>query len=81
MCPCTTIETIDVRPFANRIRTALILGNTARLTQEQAFLFVDDHDPKPLFYQIANGLPGAFRWDYPAQGPEVRQIRITRIGA
>lgn len=81
MCQCTTIETIDVRSFAQRIRNTLILGNTVKLAQGEAFLFVDDHDPKPLFYQLANGFPGAFRWDYQARGPDIWQICITRIAA
>ena len=78
MCSCTAMETIDVRFFAQAVRNALIVGNAVRLAPGQAFLFVNDHDPKPLFYQLSNGFPGAFQWDYLAQGPDVWQICITR---
>jgi len=80
MCRCATLETIDVRFLAQEIRNALILGNTVRLMPGQAFLFVSDRDPKPFFYQLKNGFPGIFRWDYLGQGPDIWQICITRIG-
>lgn len=81
MCQCEAIETIDVRFFAQPVRNALILGNAARLGPGQAFIFVNDHDPRPLFYQLSNGFPGFFRWDYQAKGPDVWQICITRAVA
>lgn len=81
MCQCDTTETIDVRYLAPAIRNTLIIGNAVRLVPGQALLFVNDHDPKPLFYQLANGFPGSFRWDYLARGPDVWQICITRAAA
>lgn len=78
MCMCSVKDVIDVRFFAQAIRNTLIVGNAVRLSPGQAFLFVIDYDPKPLFYQLSNGFPGSFRWDYQAQGPDVWQICITR---
>ncbi|HLT78709.1 MAG TPA: DUF2249 domain-containing protein [Ferrovibrio sp.] len=81
MCPCKAEETIDVRFVAPPMRNALILGNAMRLSLGEALLFVDDHDPKPVLYQLRNGFPSSFRWKYRAKGPDVWQICISRTAA
>ncbi|MGW5686669.1 DUF2249 domain-containing protein [Nonomuraea sp. NPDC003754] len=43
-----------------------------------AFVLVNDHDPKPLYYQFAAEHPGAFTWEYLEAGPEVWKVRIGR---
>ena len=48
---------------------------------EDAFVLVNDHDPKPLYYQFAAEYPDAFTWDYLETGPEVWQVRIGRPAA
>ncbi|MDR7525880.1 MAG: DUF2249 domain-containing protein, partial [Armatimonadota bacterium] len=44
----------------------------------EAFELVNDHDPKPLYYQFAAELPGQFTWQYLEQGPEVWRVRIGK---
>lgn len=39
---------------------------------------VNDHDPKPLYYQFAAERPGTFDWEYQEQGPEVWKVLITK---
>jgi uncharacterized protein (DUF2249 family) len=46
----------------------------------RTFELVNDHDPKPLYYQFAAEHAGAFSWDYLEQGPEVWRVRIGRTG-
>jgi uncharacterized protein (DUF2249 family) len=42
---------------------------------------VNDHDPKPLRYQLEAENTGEFSWDYLEQGPEVWRVRIGRVAA
>jgi hypothetical protein len=44
-------------------------------------LLTNDHDPKPLYYQLQAESTGQFSWDYLEQGPERWQVRIGRTGA
>jgi uncharacterized protein (DUF2249 family) len=39
---------------------------------------VNDHDPKPLYYQFDAEHSGAFTWDYLESGPETWRVRIGK---
>lgn len=73
--------TIDVREIAPRMRHPLIFQTFLDLAPGQAFLLVNDHDPKPLYYQFNAEFPGLFDWTYQEQGPDVWQVRIGRAAA
>lgn len=70
--------TIDVRTIAPRERHPLIFSTFDTLLPGQALLLVNDHDPKPLFYQFQAESSGEFTWDYLERGPEVWRVRIGR---
>lgn len=70
--------TIDVREIPPRERHPLIFGTFGALQPGEAFLLVNDHDPRPLYYQFQAESPGAFGWEYLEQGPEVWRVRISR---
>jgi uncharacterized protein (DUF2249 family) len=72
-------QTLDVREIAPRERHPLIFTTFDNLTPGQAFLLVNDHDPKPLYYQFMAERTGKVGWDYLEQGPEVWQVRISRL--
>lgn len=42
---------------------------------------VNDHDPRPLYYQFEAELGGTFQWDYIESGPEVWRVHITRVAS
>lgn len=73
--------TLDVRAIAPRDKHPLIFGIFGALPVGQALLLSNDHDPKPLFYQLQAESAGTFTWDYIAQGPELWQVRIARTVA
>jgi uncharacterized protein (DUF2249 family) len=72
---CTVI---DVRTIVPRERHPLIFNTYAGLQPGKGFMLVNDHDPKPLYYQFQAELAGQFEWDYLEQGPEVWRVRIGR---
>jgi uncharacterized protein (DUF2249 family) len=59
----------------------LIFDTYERLDPGAGFVLVNDHDPKPLYYQFAAEHPGEFTWDYLEQGPTVWRVRIGRPAA
>lgn len=83
MCSdCQSGDTIiDVRTIAPRMRHPMIFTAFENLAGGEAFLIVNDHDPKPLLYQFSAEYPGAFEWAYQEQGPEVWQVRVSKVAA
>ncbi len=69
---------LDVREVPPRIRHPRIFQTFDDLRAGESFVLVNDHDPKPLFYQFQAERSGEFRWEYLATGPEEWQVRITR---
>jgi hypothetical protein len=53
---------IDVRSIIPRERHSLIFNTFQRLEPTHAFILVNDHDPKPLYYQFQAEHPGRFGW-------------------
>ncbi len=79
MTPATSQRQLDVRPLAPRERHPLIFSTFGALAVGQAMELVNDHDPKPLYYQFQAEMPGAFSWDYLEEGPETWRVAITRL--
>ncbi len=72
-----TIE-LDVRVLPPRDKHPAIFRTFDALTSGQSMLLLNDHDPKPLRYQLAAERPESFDWEYEAQGPEEWRVRISR---
>jgi uncharacterized protein (DUF2249 family) len=70
-------RTLDVRDVAPRVRHPLIFTTFDGLHAGEAFVLVNDHDPKPLYYQFEAERHNQFTWEYLAAGPEEWQVRIT----
>lgn len=76
--PAPVIRTLDVRKIAPQNRHALIFSTFEALKPGQVFVLLNDHDPKPLFYQFQAERSGEFSWDYDESGPQVWKVRIGR---
>ena len=74
----TPWKVVDVRRLPPPQRHPLIFQTFQALGPGQAFELVNDHDPKPLYYQFTAELPGQFTWQYLEQGPEVWRVRIGK---
>ena len=68
---------VDVRQIAPRDRHPLIFQTFERLTPGEAMLLVNDHEPRPLYYQFSAERPGEFTWTYLEAGPEVWRAHST----
>jgi uncharacterized protein (DUF2249 family) len=68
-----------VRGIAPRERHPLIFNAFDGLSNGQAFILVNDHDPKPLYYQFRFEREGTFTWEYLDEGPDVWRVRIGKL--
>jgi len=69
---------VDVRPLPAPQKHPTIFHTFDSLAPGEAMLLVNDHDPKPLYYQFAAERAGQFDWEYRKSGPEVWQVEIRR---
>jgi uncharacterized protein (DUF2249 family) len=73
--------TLDVREVPPPARHPKIFAALDGLQSGERVRLVNDHDPKPLYYQIMAERPGQFGWAYQEEGPERWVVLITREGA
>jgi uncharacterized protein (DUF2249 family) len=69
---------IDVRTIAPREKHPAIFRTFDDLSSGETMVIVNDHDPRPLRYQLAAERPDTFEWTYEEEGPEVWRVRIDR---
>ncbi|UYQ71182.1 DUF2249 domain-containing protein [Pelagibacterium flavum] len=72
---------IDVRTLVPAQRHQTIFAVIDSLAPGDGFELINDHDPKPLRYQLEAEYPGYCSWTYLQQGPEVWRVQIRRITA
>ncbi|GBD15488.1 hypothetical protein HRbin26_00378 [bacterium HR26] len=71
-------EVLDVREVPPARRHDLIFEMYARLQPGQSFILVNDHAPRPLYYQFQAEHAGELTWEYLEEGPVVWRVRIGR---
>ena len=69
---------LDVRVIPPRDKHPAIFRALDDLASGQSLLLVNDHDPRPLRYQLDAERPDTFDWEYEAEGPEEWRVRINR---
>ena len=74
----TNIVELDVRVIPPRDKHPTIFRTFDGLKSGQSMLLINDHDPRPLRYQLSAERPDQFAWTYEAEGPEVWRVRIDR---
>ena len=69
---------LDVRPIPPREKHPTIFSTFDALKSGESMLLVNDHDPRPLRYQLMAERPDSFEWTYQDEGPEVWRVKIER---
>ena len=75
----STASEIDVRSLPPAQRHQKIFELVDQLAPGGSFVLVNDHDPKPLYYQLEAEHPRQFSWTYLESGPEVWRVEIARL--
>jgi uncharacterized protein (DUF2249 family) len=70
--------TLDVRTIVPAQRHARIHAEFDALRSGEAMILVNDHDPRPLYYELSAEKPGTFEWTYLERGPAVWRILLQR---
>jgi len=70
---------LDVRSLIPMDRHHQIFETYAKLKAGEEFVLVNDHDPKPLYYQFDAEHKGAFTWEYLEKGPQTWRVQIGRV--
>jgi uncharacterized protein (DUF2249 family) len=74
-------QQVDLRSLVPMQRHQLNFQLVDELAPGGSFVFVNDHDPKPLYYQLEAEHPRQYSWTYLEQGPEVWRVEIGRLAA
>lgn len=72
----TTTE-LDLRPMPPALRHTTIFDRLGAMSVGDVLRIVNDHDPKPLRYQLEAEHPGEYRWVAVESGPERWVIDVT----
>lgn len=81
MATADTLDVLDVTLIAPRLKHPTIFQKFDALKAGEGFIIHNDHDPKPLYYQLLGERGSIFTWTYLAEGPEVWEVRITKNSA
>lgn len=73
-----TVETLDVTQIEPRLKHPTIFEHFDALEPGESFKIHNDHDPKPLYYQLLGERGSIFTWEYLEQGPGTWLIRISK---
>ena len=74
-----TTLTLDVTKIEPRFKHPRIFEEFDALVSNQAFIIHNDHDPKPLYYQLLGERGNVFTWEYLLSGPEVWEVKIGKL--
>lgn len=69
---------LDVRAIPLPEKHPAIFRTFDALAPGEAFVLVNDHDPRPLRHQLEATRGGAFEWEYLSAGPVEWRVRIGR---
>lgn len=73
------METLDVTRIEPRLKHPTIFERFDALEEGEAFIIHNDHDPKPLYYQLIAERGETFDWEYLLQGPSVWEVKISKL--
>src|SRR3546814_12247030 len=73
------VTVVDVRSLVPVERHRKIFELVEQLAPGASFVLVNDHDPKPLYYQLEAEHPKQFSWTYIDRGQEAWRIEIGKL--
>lgn len=69
---------LDVTVIEPRFKHPTIFNKFDSIAEGESFVIHNDHDPKPLYYQLLAERGQIFIWEYLESGPELWRVRITK---
>jgi regulator of cell morphogenesis and NO signaling len=72
------IFVLNVTLIEPRLKHPTIFKHFDALKEGEAFEILNDHDPKPLYYQLLGERGNIFTWSYLEQGPQRWRVQIKK---
>lgn len=69
---------VDVREVPAFQRHPMIFEAWDKLDRGSVMILINDHDPKPLWYQFSVEYKDQFEWDYLEKGPDWT-VKIKKV--
>lgn len=70
--------TLDVTAIEPKLKHPTIFHHFDHLTPGNCFVIHNDHDPKPLYYQLLAERGQCFKWTYLQNGPDIWLVEISK---
>lgn len=74
----SSLAELDVRIIAPREKHPTIHARLNALAPGEMLSIVNDHDPRPLRFELEADYPGQYEWEYVERGPETWRVNIRR---
>lgn len=74
------IEILDLRPLPPFERHEKIFQVWDNLKAGEILKIINDHDPKPLYYQFEVEYKDKYEWEYEQKGPKDWVVKIKKRG-
>ncbi|GAA4751127.1 hypothetical protein GCM10023229_34950 [Flavisolibacter ginsenosidimutans] len=74
----TDLFVLNVTLIEPRLKHPTIFKHFDALKEGEAFEILNDHDPKPLYYQLLGERGNIFTWSYIEQGPQWWRVQIKK---
>ncbi len=75
------METLDVTQIEPRFKHSTIFETFDNLSGGESFVIHNDHDPKPLYYQMVAERGETFDWEYILEGPQFWEVKISKLNS
>ncbi|WP_353195137.1 iron-sulfur cluster repair di-iron protein [Parapedobacter defluvii] len=72
---------LDVTQIEPRLKHPTIFEHFDALEQGESFIIHNDHDPRPLYYQLLGERGNIFTWEYLESGPLHWQVQLAKPAA
>ena len=69
---------LNVTVIEPRLKHPTIFERFDELNPGERFTIHNDHDPKPLYYQMLGERGNIFNWEYLEQGPQLWRVKISK---
>jgi uncharacterized protein (DUF2249 family) len=71
----------DVRDLPPQRRHEVLTETFEKLDQEEGFVLVNDHDPKPLYHELRSTHGDIVEWEYHSKESDAWKVEIGKTGA
>ena len=74
----TFAATVMAPDYPPREKHPIIFNTFESLKSGEFMQLINDHDPKPLYYQFMAERAEQFTWEYTEEGPEIWKVTIGK---